>query len=602
VADKPLIKLTIDGNEIEVAAGTTVLKAAEQLKKDIPHFCYHDGLPIVGQCRMCYVEIEGAPKLATSCSTTVTEGMKVLTDSPKVKQGQNATLEFVLLDHPLDCPICDRGGECKLQDYTYEYGPPRSRMIDEKEELLKHKHVSEEIVLDQERCILCTRCVRFSDHVDGRTELVVNERGSHSVINVFEERPMQSRFQGNVVDLCPVGALTAQDYRFKARPWELRKHTGLCTGCSVGCNIELHTKHRHPGIPRPDGLAPKPHIDRLVPTENTLVNDWWMCDKGRWGYHFHNDDQNRLTEPKIRRAPQTELERVSLKEVQLILEDASARNTSPWEFWISDESSHEEISWAKDMLKSWAERGRSVNPHINPHPFAQKLLATLANKNTENFLNETTRFGSIKTVVSTFESYRDLEDIVPLVALKLGQKVRHEGVTWAQRSLESFASSSDEVSSTLYLVPVPKSEADLKQIEKLSKDAQILILWTRNNSRGLINEGIAPLEALEEVLKSSQAGGPIMFFAQTTQNGHNLSMKTFVEKAPYFVLIDSFKSEFLDKAHVVLPVEPLYESHCSFTNIYGMKQTAAGIQIQHPNYESLQKGNPSPVHSSLRLI
>lgn len=600
MSDKPLIKLTIDGQEITVPAGSTVLKAAAQVKKEIPHFCYHEGLPIVGQCRMCYVEIEGMPKLATSCSTTVAEGMKVLTDSPKVKQGQNATLEFVLLDHPLDCPICDRGGECKLQDYTYEYGPPRSRMIDEKEELLKHTAVSEHVMLDQERCILCTRCVRFSSHVDGLSELVVNERGSHSCINVFEDRPMQSNFQGNVVDLCPVGALTSVDYRFKARPWELKKHEAICTGCSMGCNIEIHTKHRHPGITRPDGIQSKPQIERLVPRENTQINDWWMCDQGRWGYHFNNVDENRIKEPQMRRVNSAPLSRVSFKEIQLVLEEMGKTSSEQsWEFWISDEASHEEIQWAKELQKSWQSRGRKVKDSFNDSEFSKSVVSALKNR---LFDVQKTPINSFKHFVSVQANPREFEKEIPILALKIGQKVRNEGAKWSQRSLKDFVNSSDENSQTLYLVPVPQTQEELKLIEKLPLEANVIVLWKNVNSRGLLEEGIAPLESIESHLIPTQARGPLFVFGQSTQNKKNSALVKYVESAPYVVLVDSFLSPLSDNSNIILPIDALYESKSSFTNVLGMRQTSSGVHLHHANLPALRRGTDSPVSASLKLI
>lgn len=599
MAETPQIKLTIDGKEIQVPAGTTVLKAAAKLGIEVPHFCYHEGLPIVGQCRMCYVEIEGMPKLATSCSTTVAEGMKVSTDSPKVKQGQNATLEFVLLDHPLDCPICDRGGECKLQDYTYDYGPSRSRMIDKKEELLKHKPISDHVVLDQERCILCTRCVRFSSHVDGRSELVVNERGSHACIDVFNDRPMESKFQGNVVDLCPVGALTATDYRFKARPWELQKHEALCTGCSMGCNIEIHTKHRHPGIPRPGSAVPKPKIERLVPRENTQVNDWWLCDAGRWGYHFHNSEETRLREPRIRRQRGEALSPSSFKEIQLILEEASKKSAQAWEFWVSDEASHEEIEWARELQKSWTARGRKVTESANPSAFSEKLLKTLSGRLVRG---ESFDFKKIKHFVSACVDYRALENEVALLALKVGQKIRNEGAKWSHRPLNEFTNAADDLASTLYLLPVPQSEADLQVIEKIPKDAYILVLWKKANSRGLLEEGIAPLEALESHLKDSAPKGPVFVFGQTTQVAKSEVFANYLKKAPFVVLADSFVNPWSDFANVILPVEALYESHCHLTNLLGIKQVSKGVQIRDANLKQLNRGSENPINPSLRLI
>ena len=602
--DIKLIKLTIDDQEIEVPAGTSLLKAASKVGKEVPHFCYHDGLSVVGQCRMCYVEIEGAPKLMTSCSTMAGEGMVVKTDSELVKKGQNATLEFVLLDHPLDCPICDRGGECKLQDYTYEHGPSRSRMVDQKEELIKHKHVSDEVVLDQERCILCTRCVRFSSEIDGRTELVVNERGSHSTINVFDDRYMESKFSGNVVDLCPVGALTAQDYRFKARPWELRKHDGICSGCAVGCNIEIHTKHRGPGIARPDGSKPKPTVERLVPRENKSVNDWWMCDKGRWGYHYHNEDAKRITQPMIRRSKGADLSPVSLKEVQVLLDHAMETIEGNWEFWSTDTSTHEEIEWAQKLQTSWSERGRKVKKGFNQNAFGEKVLASLNKKSESPWFrtgNEV-NFDGITTVVSTEDSYRDLEDSIGVIALKIGQGIRDGRIKWVTRNIESFESSSDDKASTAYLFPVLKTESTLSSFDKISNDAKVLILWARLNSRGLINSNIAPIEAICEDLKNNKPTGPVFIAAQKLKDDYHKEIIEYVNEAPFIVAVESFESELTERADIVLPVEAFYDSKAHVTNLLNMKQLSNGVSIQHPSIESIRKGSESPVSASLNLL
>ena len=594
------VKLTIDNQEVEVPAGTTVLKAAEKLGKEVPHFCYHDGLSIVGQCRMCYVEIEGMPKLMTSCSTTAGDGMKVSTDSPLVKKGQNATLEFVLLDHPLDCPICDRGGECKLQDYTYEHGPSRSRMIDQKEELLKHKSVSKEVMLDQERCILCTRCVRFSSEVDGRTELVVNERGSHSVINVFDDRPMESKFSGNVVDLCPVGALTAKDFRFKARPWELREHDGICSGCAVGCNIEIHTKHRGPGIPRPDGTPSKPAVDRLMPRENKSVNDWWMCDKGRWGYHYHNNDAGRVMEPMIRRSQDAGLSRVSFKEMQVMLDRAFEMHSDAWSFWATDSASHEQLEWLEKLQKSWSDRGRRVDAGINNNAFGAKVLKALDAKKSSPWFSGEVSFDGITKVISTEESYRDLEDLAPIVALKLGQKVRNGKITWEKRSLANFSQGADDAATTAYLTPAPTNDAELAGLESLPASAKTLILWSTLNARGLCNSGIAPVESVAKNLGTAK--GPVFIAAQKLNADYSPEFLAFVKSAPFVVVMDAFESELTALADVVLPVESFYNCRSSVTNMLNMKQLSKGISIQHPSIESIRKGSESPVAASLSLL
>ena len=591
-----MVTLTVDGQTVSVAPGSTIIQASTKLSKYIPHFCYHPGLTVVGQCRMCFVEIEGMPKLATACSQPAAEGMKVLTESPKVKAGQNGTLEFVLLNHPLDCPICDRGGECKLQDFTYEYGPALSRMEDEKVLRDKHRAVSEEVILDQERCILCTRCVRFSAEVDGRTELVVNERGNASVIDVFEEKPMQSKFSGNVVDLCPVGALTAKDFRFAARPWELKKHEATCTGCAVGCSVEIHTKHRHPGIPRPNHLGPIPKVVRLMPRENMDVNTWWMCDKGRWGYHFHNDEQTRLHAPQLRRTKNATLQTLSLREIQLFMEE-SGRGTLNWEFWVDDTLPHEGIAWAKELAASWSSRGRKV-AGINAHPFAKEVLEFWASRMGSPWTAGEADWKSIKTVVAPM-SYRELEDVAPILALRLGQAVRKGAIRWEQKALGEM--SSVEGADVAYLVPVPKSSADLAALKKFKSDAKMLPLFTQVNSRGLLNEGLAPIETLAASLAGASPQGPVFYFGQRTQNPPSKELVEYLRRAPFLVVADSFASELTERADVVLPLTPLYESEFTATNLENRRQKSKGIHIHTPNTPAIDRGGPL-VSPSLRLI
>ncbi len=593
---KPGVKLSVDGVEVSVAAGSTVIKAAELAGKLIPHFCYHPGLSVVGQCRMCFVEIEGAPKLATACSTPVAEGMKILTATDKVKSGQNATLEFTLLNHPLDCPICDRGGECKLQDYTYEFGPPLSRMVDEKKENDKHRAISSDIVLDQERCILCTRCVRFSSEVDGKAEIVVQNRGYLNVVDVFEGRPFSSNFQGNVVDICPVGALTAKDYRFAARPWELKTHDALCTGCAVGCNIEVHTKNRHGGITRPDGLPPLPQIKRLVPRDNMEVNTWWLCDKGRWGYHFNNEEEKRLEHPLVRRSPSGALEKLSLKEAQLYIEKASTENLGEWEFWVDDNVPHEEISWAKEMLSSWQSRGRKVQSRINPSVFGESFLKYWASRATSPWFAAPVSWHDVKVVASPYD-YRELENIAPILALRLGQAFR-KGQIRIEKLSESEMSN---FKADAYLVNLPKDEKALGFLNSLASDAKVIPLFTQANSRGLVNEGIAPIEALSSELKNKKAQGPVFLFSQRTQNAPSPELVAYLKSAPFVIVADSFQSPLTQLASLVLPLTPLYETPATLTNLENRRQKSPGIQVSHPNHSTVQRGGPL-VHPSLRLL
>lgn len=286
-----MVELTIDGKPVQVPTGVSILEAVLQTGAEIPHFCYHPKLRVVGSCRMCQVEVQGAPKLVISCATPVADGMEVFTASERVKKARNAVLEFLLLNHPLDCPVCDRGGECPLQNYTLRYGPGESRFIEPKIHRIKHQPIGPFIIFDAERCILCTRCVRFCQDVTGTSELGVFGRGDRSEIGLFPGRSLDNGYSGNVIDLCPVGALTSRDYRFTARPWDLIKQVPtVCGLCSAGCNITADVRHKEPGA----------QLLRIRPRVNNEVNGYWICDEGRFGFHFAQDP-GRIGTPLIQR-------------------------------------------------------------------------------------------------------------------------------------------------------------------------------------------------------------------------------------------------------------------------------------------------------------
>jgi NADH-quinone oxidoreductase subunit G len=276
----------IDGKKVTTPDGANLIQAAEQVGIEIPHYCYHPGLSISGNCRMCLVEIEKMPKLQIACNTKVTEGMVVKTTSPKVKTAQAAVLEFILINHPIDCPICDQAGECKLQDYYMDYGQYHSKMpLEAKVEKEKVVDIGPHVVLDQERCILCARCTRFLDEVTKTSELGLFARGDHTYIDLFPGKRLENPYSVNVVDVCPVGALTAKDFRFKARVWYLEKAESICTKCANGCNIDVY--HR------------RGQMYRFRPRYNPDVNQYWMCDEGRLWYK-ELQKESRILRPLIR--------------------------------------------------------------------------------------------------------------------------------------------------------------------------------------------------------------------------------------------------------------------------------------------------------------
>ncbi len=284
-----LINFTLDGKAISVPKGTTVYHAAKEHGIELPIFCYQDRMPPFGACRVCLVEVEKMPKLQTSCTLEATEGMVVKTQSKIAEEGRKGILEFLLINHPLDCPICDRGGECPLQDNTLKYGPGESRFVEEKRHFKKHLPLGPVLMLDRERCIACARCTRFGETIAGDHALQFIERGYRTEVGTPDGGPAKSKFIGNTIMICPVGALTSQVYRFRARPWDNHATKSTCTLCPVGCSLTLDSR---------DG-----EVMRTRSHENKDVNDIWLCDKGWFGYEY-TDHTDRLQTPLIRRKGQ----------------------------------------------------------------------------------------------------------------------------------------------------------------------------------------------------------------------------------------------------------------------------------------------------------
>jgi NADH-quinone oxidoreductase subunit G len=294
------ITVTIDGRELTVDKGKTVLQAALENAIELPYYCYHPGLGVDGSCRVCIVKIEKMPKLQTSCSTTCTDGMVISTKTPDVVAARAGVFEFLLINHPLDCPVCDKGGECPLQDFSYEFGPGRSRMefprrVFDGEGVEADIDFGPTLMLNRNRCILCTRCIRFMRDIDGDAQIGITDRGAGSEISTYKEKGVHSLLSGNLMDVCPVGAILTRDYRFKSRPWD-NPTAGdtICTFCSKGCNTTVWIKAK------PE-WARGPQMARITPRFNPDINNYWMCDIGRFDYHWVEGEQ-RLTQPLVRAA------------------------------------------------------------------------------------------------------------------------------------------------------------------------------------------------------------------------------------------------------------------------------------------------------------
>ena len=333
------VTLTIDGRQVTVAKGKTVLQAAIESGIQVPYYCYHPGIGIDGSCRVCVVKIEKMPKLQTSCSTVCTDGMVVSTRTPDVVDARTGVFEFLLVNHPLDCPVCDKGGECPLQDFSYQFGPDASRMEFPRREfdgtgVKADVDFGPTLMLNRNRCILCTRCVRFMREVDGDAQINIVDRGNGSQIATFQEEGVHSLISGNLMDVCPVGAITTRDYRFKARPWDNPNAADtICTQCSKGCNTTAWIKAK------PE-WAKGARLIRFTPRFNPDVNGYWMCDIGRFEYHWIEGDE-RLRRPLVRQTP------VDWREATTKLVDAlgGAGQTNPdgVRFLLSAHASHEEL-------------------------------------------------------------------------------------------------------------------------------------------------------------------------------------------------------------------------------------------------------------------
>ena len=278
--------ITVNGRSITARKGELVIAAAQRHDVYIPRFCYHERMNPVGMCRMCLVEIDTGrgPMLQPSCMVNVVPDMKVETESPASKRAQEGIIELLLANHPLDCPVCDKGGECPLQDQAFSHGPGESRYVEEKRHFEKPIPISDLVLLDRERCILCDRCTRFADEVAGDPLIHFTERGNETQVMTFPDEPFSSYFSGNTVQICPVGALTATPYRFKSRPWDLAESESTCTGCSVGCRITIQSS--------------RDEIVRYLGVDSDPVNWGWLCDRGRFGFEATNSP-DRLTTPLV---------------------------------------------------------------------------------------------------------------------------------------------------------------------------------------------------------------------------------------------------------------------------------------------------------------
>ncbi|GAB4504824.1 MAG: NADH-quinone oxidoreductase subunit NuoG [Anaerolineales bacterium] len=598
------VTLTIDNQQVTVPAGTLVVDAAKRAGIDIPVFCYHPKMEPAGMCRMCLVEIgrpmidrasgkpvlddDGQPKMQfmpkpeTACTTPVSEGMVVLTQSEKAKEAQKGILEFLLTSHPLDCPICDKGGECPLQNLTMAHGPGKSRFLyDDKLKMDKHVPLGDLIFLDRERCILCGRCVRFQERVAGEAVLAISERGRGSEIISLSEPGFDSAFSGNTTDICPVGALTTADFRFGARPWELKAAASICAQCPVGCNIVFNTRREA----KADG---KVVIKRVMPRQNEQVNEIWICDKGRFAYHY-TESKERLSQPLLRK--DGKLESASWSVATQMAADKLKAAGKDAILLASGRLSNEDLF----NLKSLAD-GLGGEAVLYTHMGGGDLVMQVGVGQGTNF--SAMGKGDVILVVAS-----DLYEEAPIWWLRLKQAAER-GATLIvanarETKLDKFAkfvirySYGDEVKAVQDLGGKGKIAEAFASAENavvlfgsdgLGLDgssslaaacADLLVktghtgkqnngligVWQRANDQGAWELGFRPQAGLAKALK-----GKTVYVAAADPAGDDPALAQALEGAAFVIVQELFHTATVELAHVVLPAQAYTERDGTFTS------------------------------------
>ncbi len=623
------VTITIDGTEHQAAGGSLLIQAAQDAGTYIPRFCWHKRMKPVGMCRMCLVEVDTGrgPMLTTSCTMPCSDGMVVDTKSDVVKKAQEGVLEFLLINHPLDCPVCDRGGECPLQDQTMAYGPGESRFVEEKRHYEKPIDISELVLLDRERCILCARCTRFSDEVSGDPLIEFQDRGNYTQVLTFPDEPFRSYFSGNTVQICPVGALTARPYRFRARPWDLEAVESTCPHCAVGCRISVQSSQNQ--------------VLRFLGVDNEPTNQGWLCDKGRFGFEYIGSSE-RLTTPLVRR------------------EDGEFEETS-WNAALQVLS-----QWLQDIIAehgpdSVAGLGGTRGTNEDAYAFGKLLRGVIGTNHLDaqlddglnpQFLAATPRatIPDLDTAGTILVWGPDLKEELPVLYLRVRQAVLegaglivihprrtglHDVATRTvsyvpgsgPKTLESLRTGRGELAEVRQLLmdggPVvgligrtgytedPMLAEAVAAFVRDLPDARIMPLARRSNLFGALDMGVAPsLLPGRAALASPEARAALAVewatpIPDTTgrdaagiiaglADGHIQSLflfgadpvrdfpdqvtaRTALEQANLIVAIDQFLTHSSRMAHIVLPAEGFTEVDGTVTNLEGRVQKVARL-------------------------
>jgi NADH-quinone oxidoreductase subunit G len=586
-----MVTVTIDGREVEAPKGASLLHVCLDNGAPIPYFCDHRKLDPIGACRMCVVQIAGQPKLATACTITTSDGMNVSTESPDVLTAREGVLEFLLINHPLDCPVCDKGGECDLQDFSFYHGPGRSRFIEEKVKYPKPVPLSEKILLDMERCVLCERCVRFFDEVTEEGQLVLLNRGVHTMIGTFNGEPMDSQFQGNIMELCPVGALTSADWRFSARPWDMRSTPSICPGCAVGCNVQVQTRDDR--------------IVRYMSRDNPHVDDGWLCDRGRYGFHFVND-QKRLRSPRVEAGvalDSTYAEAVDqvARRMQDVVQRHGAHRVGAI---LSPNATNEELflaqRWVREVLGS---------PNID-HRFDLQA-ATPSPQDWRLGYDDFSDCDAI--LVLGDQATLDLAPIVELRLKKARRKDRTRLLLGRGRTATELLEELDTEEKHVGVIASESLHADAtvlcSRLQGRGVEARRLIIVPQANARGAADMGCLPdvLPGYQkptgrpgmstwEMLESASAGqlkalvlvgpSPLEGSAETAL------VKRALNSVELLVVMDIADSALTSRAHVVIPLHSFAEKEGTYTNLEGriqrLRQALPPVPSTPPDWRVFQ--------------
>ena len=517
-----LVTVTIDERAVQVPKGTGMVETAAAAGIEIPVFCYEPrlGAP-VGACRMCLVEVEGMPKLQAGCTLSALDGMIVRTarSSEKAAEGQNSTLEFILVNHPLDCPVCDKGGECPLQDLTFRYGPGNTRMTFPKRTFEKPIPISPLIALDRKRCILCYRCTRFSEAVAEDGQLVAINRGAQSVIATFEDEPYKAHFSGNVTELCPVGALTSTQYRFEARPWEIQNVPSVCGLCAVGCNISATTREGK--------------VKRILSRNHPQIDEGWLCDKGRFAY-AHLNAADRITAP-LRKAGRRRFEAISwddaIDEAERLLREGGSSTVTA----LSGGESVEEAYGLAKLLR----QGLGAHGAVLPEPVPDSLDIWRA----------------------PLSAIRDAKTVVVLSDVPVVERAPIVDL-WIKAARRAGATVSYDVPNGPVDVLVTDNEANADRVTAES----VYYLPLTPNGRGVTDAWSAAGDGEPDDAK------PRVLIVSGDEAATDLSVRAMVAEAELVIGIGMFEESFRGIADLVLPGTSYLERDGTTINLEGRLQ------------------------------